>query len=153
MTDASESASRLANLVAFAGSCSASLYQTLSSFHSQQRRVRSLIEETSALAEVFQSLEATIESNPNLQASALETPLRRCARACQKFEGDLEKLPRRSGRGAGNGQDWNSLRYAGEDINGLRHLLSAYRMTIIVAVTDANMYALTLRRLKQVQLG
>lgn len=144
--------SGLVSLATFAGQCSVTLYETVASYQSHQQRVRDLVDETSALSEVLGSLADTARANPDLQIPALTIPLKRCARACQEFEQEIKKFSSRSDGSRTSFRDWARLRYMGEDVDGFRRLLSGYKMTITIALTDASMYVVAniwlLRRYK-----
>lgn len=139
MAEAIGVATGLVSLAAFAGQCSLALYDTLASYHSHQQRVRDLVDEASALADVLRSLADTARADPDLQWPALAIPLKRCARACQEFEQEIKKFSSRSTDKRTSFRDWAKLRYMGEDVDGFRRLLSEYKMTITVALTDVSM--------------
>ena len=132
-------ASGLAGLAMFAFQSSVALYETVNSYHSHQQRVCDLAEETSALSGVLGSLTETISASNGLDLSALEIPLRRCGKACEEFRQDIQKCSLRSGGSRASFRDWARLRYMGEDIDGFRRLLSGYKMTITIALSDANL--------------
>lgn len=141
MAEAIGIASGIVGLATFACQCSFVLYKTVASFESHQQRVRDLVEETSALAEVLQSLVDAARANSELQIPALAIPLKRCATACQEFTKEIEKFSSRStNNGKTSFRDWARLRYMGEDIDGFRRLLSSYKMTINIALTNASLY-------------
>jgi hypothetical protein len=140
MTEVIGAASGLVGLATFAGQCSVSLYKTVTSYQSHQQRVRDLVDETTALADVLHSLADTARANPELQIPALAIPLKRCARACQEFEQEIKKFSSRSDGGRTSFRDWARLRYMGENVDDFRRLLSGYKMTITIALTDASMY-------------
>lgn len=135
---------RLVRLAAFARNCSAALFTTMSNFQSQPQVVRDVIEETGALADILQSLEAALPNNPKLRTSILEKPLKRCAKACHEFEKEIQTQSSSSEGETSSFRGWTRLRYIGEDIDGFRRLLSAYKLTIIVVLTDASMLVQTL---------
>lgn len=117
------------------------LYGSVSSFQSHQQRVRDLVEETGALAEVLKSLVDAARANPALRIPALAIPLKRCAKACEEFKQEIEKFSSKSIAGGRTSfRDWARLRYMGEDVDGFRRLLSGYKMTISIALTNASLY-------------
>ena len=132
-------ASGLVALATFAFHSSVALYETVNSYNSHQQRVRDLAEETSALSGVLGSLAETISASTDLDLSALEIPLRRCGMACGEFEQEIKKCSSRSGGSRASFRDWAKLRYMGEDIDGFRRVLSGYKMTIAIALSDANL--------------
>lgn len=145
MAEAIGVASGLVGLATFAGQCSVTLYETIASYQSHQQRVRDLVEETNALADVLHSLANTARGNPELQIPALTIPLQRCAKACLEFEQEIKKFSSRSSGNRTSFRDWARLRYMGEDVDGFRRLLSGYKMTITIALTDASMYVICYR--------
>lgn len=134
-----DATSIIGDLAALAGNRSVALYQTLSSFQSEQQRVGDLTQETGALADVLRALQAAVSTNPKLQTAILEIPLRSCAKVCAEFDKQVQQLSSRSDEGTISLHGWTGLRYIGEDISGFRRVLSAYKMTITVALTDASM--------------
>lgn len=140
MAETPERVPQVARLAAFARSCSVALHHAISSHHSLQRRVRDLGDETNDLVQVLESLEAAARVKPQLQNPSLETPLKHCARACQEFKQQIKRLSSTTGHPGQSSCNWSSLRYLGEDINGFREILSGYKMTMVVALTDAAMY-------------
>ncbi|KAK2617035.1 hypothetical protein QQS21_000129 [Conoideocrella luteorostrata] len=120
MAEAIGVASGLVGLATFAGQCSVALYQTITSYQSHQQHVRDLV-------------------NEELRIPALEIPLKRCAKACQEFSQAIKKFSMRSDGKRTSFRDWARLRYMGEDVDGFRRLLSGYKMTITIALTDASL--------------
>ncbi|KFZ16580.1 hypothetical protein V502_05017 [Pseudogymnoascus sp. VKM F-4520 (FW-2644)] len=131
-------ASGLVGLAAFALQASVALYKTVNSFNSHQERVRDFARETSALSGVLGSLTETITST-DLDLATLEVPLRRCGKACEEFEQEIHKCSQRSGGSRASFRDWARLRYMGDDIDSFRRVLSGYKMTITIALSDANL--------------
>ncbi|KAL7954775.1 hypothetical protein V8C34DRAFT_317028 [Trichoderma compactum] len=74
-------------------------------------RVRELAEEAGALSEVLGSLVETQIKKVSSRSTGTRTSLR----------------------------DWAKLQYMGEDMDGFRRLLAGYKMTITIALTDANL--------------
>ncbi|KAE8327620.1 hypothetical protein BDV39DRAFT_204931 [Aspergillus sergii] len=131
-------ASGLLALATFAFKASLSLYETVNSFRSHTKRVRDLIEELEALGEVLAPLQELLDTTTDENLSALELPLRRCGNACSEFEQEIVKCSSRSANRT-SFRDWAKLRYLGDDIDGFRRSLSGYKLTINVALTDANL--------------
>jgi hypothetical protein len=132
-------ASGLVALATFAFQASVALYTTVNSYNSHQQRVRDLAEEASALSGVLGSLTETISVSADLDLSALEIPLRRCGKACEEFEQEIKKCSLRSGGSRASFRDWARLKYMGEDIDGFKRVLSGYKLTITIALSDANL--------------
>ncbi|KAL7914048.1 hypothetical protein GGI35DRAFT_439280 [Trichoderma velutinum] len=139
MAEAIGIASGLLALGQFAFQSSIALYETINSYQSHQQRVRELAEETGALGEVLGSLVETVKTTTDIDLSSLELPLRQCGKACQNFEQQIKKVSSRSTGTRASLRDWAKLRYMGEDMDGFRRLLSGYKMTITIALTDANL--------------
>ncbi|KAL7936458.1 hypothetical protein V8C35DRAFT_295543 [Trichoderma chlorosporum] len=139
MAEAIGIASGLLALGQFAFQSSIALYETINSYQSHQQRVRELAEETSALSGVLASLVETVKATTDIDLSSLEMPLRQCGKACQTFDQQIKKVSSRSTGARASVRDWARLRYMGEDMDGFRRLLASYKMTIMVALTDANL--------------
>ena len=132
-------ASGLLALSTFALQSSVTLYETVKSFQSHQQRIRELIEELVALSGILSSLTDTVNATSDLDLSALNIPLLRCGNACEDFEKEIVKCSSRSDGNRTSFRDWAKLRYMGEDIDGFRRLLAGYKLTITVALADANL--------------
>ncbi|KAF2715949.1 hypothetical protein K431DRAFT_258517, partial [Polychaeton citri CBS 116435] len=139
MAEAVGVASGVLTLAVFAFQSSVKLYQTVGSFNSHQQRVKDLVEELSALSGVLSTLAETIKGMTGVDFSALDLPLKRCGDACKDFEGELLKSSSRSGGNRTSFRDWAKLRYMREDIDGFRRLLAGYKMTVTIALIDANL--------------
>jgi hypothetical protein len=132
-------ASGLLALTTFALQSSIALYKTVQSFQSHPQRVRDLTEELEALTGVLGPLTETISATTDVDLSALDLPLLRCGNACKEFEQEIMKCSSRSLGGRKSFRDWAKLRYMGEDIDSFRRLLAGYKLTINIALTDANL--------------
>jgi hypothetical protein len=139
MGDPISLASGLLTLATFAFQSSITLYDTIKSFHTHLRRVCDLTEELQALSEVLGPLTEFVNTNSDTDLSALKLPLLRCGKACQDFEKELLKCSSRSSDSRTSFRDWARIRYMGDDIDGFRRLLAGYKLTINVALTDANL--------------
>jgi hypothetical protein len=106
-----------------------------------------LLEELEALTAALKSLTETIASDNDTTFAALELPLRRCDRACKDFEQELLKCLAHSGRTRTSFRDWARLMYMGDNIDGFKQLLAGYKSTVIIALTDANLYVQRLVRI------
>jgi hypothetical protein len=132
-------ASGLLALATFAFQSSITLYNTVQSFQSHSKRVHDLIEELEALSGVLGPLTETVNATTDVDLSALDLPLLRCGNSCKDFEQEIMKCSLRSGGSRTSFRDWAKLRYMGEDIDGFRRLLAGYKLTINIALTDANL--------------
>ena len=132
-------ASGLLTLATFAFQSSIALCKTVQSFQSHPKRVRDLIEELEALTGVLGALAETVGATTDVDLSALDLPLLRCGNSCKEFEQEILKCSSRSGGSRTSFRDWAKLRYMGDDIDGFRRLLAGYKLTINIALTDANL--------------
>lgn len=132
-------ASGLLALATFAFQSSVTLYNTVQSFQSHPKRVRDLLEELEALSGVLSPLSETVSASTEVDLSALDLPLLRCGNACKEFEQEITKCSLRSAANRTSFRDWAKLRYMGDDIDGFRRLLAGYKLTICIALTDANL--------------
>jgi Fungal N-terminal domain of STAND proteins len=132
-------ASGLLALATFAFQSSITLYSTIQSFQSHPKRVRDLTEELEALSGVLGPLSETVSATTEVDLSTLDLPLLRCGNACKEFEQELLKCSSRSGGSRTSFRDWAKLTYMGDDIDGFRRLLAGYKLTICIALTDANL--------------
>ncbi|KAL4893405.1 hypothetical protein BDV59DRAFT_193222 [Aspergillus ambiguus] len=132
-------ASGLLTLATFAFQSSVTLYDTIKSFHFHLKRVCDLLEELEALSEVLGPLTEIVDTETDSDLAALRLPLLRCGNACKYFEKELLKFSPRSSDRRTSFRDWARLRYMGDDIDGFRRLVAGYKLTINVALTDANL--------------
>lgn len=115
------------------------LLNTVKSFQSHKRRIRNLLEDLEALVAVLKSLIEMINATTGMDFSALELPLRRCGNACEDYRKEISKCSSRSSSNHTSLLDWAKLRYMGEDIDGFRRLVAGYKLTIDIALADANL--------------
>ena len=126
-------------LAVFAFQSSVTLCNTVKSFQFHQQRVRDLTEELDALSQVLHSLSETINGMPAFDFTPLKRPLLQCGNACTEFKKQIAKCSAHSSGGRPSFRDWARLTYMGEDIDGFRHMLVAYRLTVNIALTDATL--------------
>lgn len=139
MAEAIGVVSGLLTLASFAFQSSTELYQMIQSFRSHPKDVRDLEEELEALCGVLAQLTDTINATTELDLSSLDLPLRRCGNACKEFKQELEKCSSRSSASRTSFRDWAKLKYMGENIDNFRRLLAGYKITICIALADANL--------------
>ena len=133
-------ASGLVALATFAFQSSIALFNSVKSYQSHPKRVRDLTEELETLNGVLGALRETVNANTDTNLASLGYPLLRCGNACKDFEEELKKCSTRSSAGKTSFRDWAKLKYMGEDIDGFRRMLAGYKSTIIIALTDANLW-------------
>ncbi|KAL4879546.1 hypothetical protein BJY04DRAFT_193701, partial [Aspergillus karnatakaensis] len=144
MADPISLASGLLALATFAFQSSLSLYDMVKSFRSHPTRVRELMEELEALSGVLGPLVDNVQSTSDTALSVLNLPLLRCGNACKEFEQEIMKCASRSNATRTSFRDWAKLKYMGDDIDGFRRVLAAYKLTINIALTDANLQKSTI---------
>ncbi|KAL4934806.1 hypothetical protein BDV06DRAFT_155007 [Aspergillus oleicola] len=140
-------ASGLLALATFAFQSSLSLYDMVKSFRSHPMHVRDLLEGLEALNGVLGPLVDRVQATSDADLSTLELPLLRCGNACKDFKEDIMKCAGRSNATRANFRDWAKLKYMGDDIDGFRVGLAAYELTIVIALTDANLSTVTAENL------
>lgn len=132
-------ASGLLALATFALQSSVTLHNTIKSFQSHNSRIRDLLEELGALSDVLGPLTERVKGSDDADLSALDLPLLRCGSSCKEFEEEIKKCSSHSADGRLSLRDWARMRYMGEDIDGFKRLLAGYKLTINIALTDANL--------------
>lgn len=132
-------ASGLIALATFAFQCSVTLYETVNSFRSHPKRVRDLLVELEALGAVLAPLVDLVNSTSDVDLSVLDLPLLRCGSACKEFQQELLRCASRSNSNRTSFRDWARLTYMGDDMDDFRDLLSGYKATINIALTDATL--------------
>ncbi|KNG91327.1 hypothetical protein ANOM_000456 [Aspergillus nomiae NRRL 13137] len=128
-------------LITFTAQSTKALYETLQSFRSHSKRVQRLLEELEDLSRVLGPLSEIVHGKVAVDLSALEIPLQRCGNACKDFQQILLQCSSQSGSDRTSFRGWAKLTYMGDDIDGFRQLLSSYKLTMNIALTDV-----TLRR-------
>ncbi|KAL4744512.1 hypothetical protein BDW72DRAFT_188353 [Aspergillus terricola var. indicus] len=136
--------SGLLAIASFAFQSSVSLYDMVKSFRSHPIRVRELMEELEALSGVLGPLVDRVQATSDKDLSVLNLPLLRCGNACKEFQEEIRKCVGRSSATRTSFRDWAKLKYMGDDIDGFRRTLAAYKLTINIALTDANSQKSTL---------
>jgi hypothetical protein len=139
MAEAIGIASGLVALTAFAFKSSVALYQTIGSFRHHSDTVRDLRNELEALQGALHSLTETADGAAGGDFSALSLPLLRCGNACRDFEQKILSSASRSDNARANFRGWAKLRYLGDDVDNFRRMLSGYKSTILIAITDATL--------------
>ncbi|KAL2839207.1 hypothetical protein BJY01DRAFT_29058 [Aspergillus pseudoustus] len=139
MADPISLASGLLALATFAFQSSVSLCDMVKSFRSHPTRVRELLQELEALSGVLGPLVDKVQSTSDTDLSVLNLPLLQCGKACDEFKHEITKCAGRSSATRTSFRDWAKLKYMGDDIDGFRRVLSAYKLTINIALTDANL--------------
>lgn len=132
-------ASGLIALASFAFQCSVSLYETVNSFRSHSKRVCELLEELEALSSVLAPLVDLVNSTSDIDLSVLDLPLLRCGNACKEFQEELLRCASRSNSNRTSFRGWARLTYMGNNMDDFRNLLSGYKATINIALTDATL--------------
>ena len=125
-------------LAQFAFQSSITLYQLLKSFGSHNSRVRDLESELNALSEVLSALAGTMEAS-KADMSTLKIPLQQCGNVCADFYKEIVKCSTHSNGTRTSFRDWAKLRYMGDDMDGFRRLISSYKLTISIALSDATL--------------
>jgi hypothetical protein len=115
------------------------LHKTVKSYEGHKKLVRDLLDELVALIQVLSKLDETIKTVRDVDFSMLEIPLRQCNNTCKILHEELLKCLSRSKDSRTSFRDWVRLKYMGEDIDGIRRLLAEYKMTISIALADANL--------------
>ncbi|KAJ5998906.1 hypothetical protein N7451_006716 [Penicillium sp. IBT 35674x] len=132
-------ASGIIALASFSFQCSVSLYETINSFRSHPKRVRELLQELEALSAVLAPLVDLVNSTSDIDLSVLDLPLLRCGNACKEFQQELLKCASQSNSNRTSFRGWARLTYMGDNMDDFRNLLSGYKATINIALTDATL--------------
>ena len=111
----------------------------MQSFTSLLKRVQNLLEELEALYIELGSLTHTVRTEVRIDLLVFEAPLQRCGSACREFKQILLRCSSQSGINRTSFCGWAKLTYMGDDIDGFRQLLSSYKSTIDIALTDVDM--------------
>jgi hypothetical protein len=114
------------------------LYRVVQGFQNRPKPVRDLEEELEALCTAQEALAETVRATDDVDFSTLKLLLLRCSEACEEFRKEITKWSSRV-RDRQSFRDRTKLRYMGNDMDDFRQLLAAYKSTIIIALTDANL--------------
>ena len=115
------------------------LQKTISSYRGHKKSVCDLLDEILALTQVLSKLDETVAVDNGKDFSALEFPLRRCKLTCKALYDELMRCLSRSSDSRTSFRDWVRLKFMGEDIDGTRRQLAEFKMTIQIALADANL--------------
>lgn len=118
---------------------SRSLHQAFESFHSRKRAIRELKREVEALRHVLEYLQHAATDS----VQRLELPLLRCAKAYEGFENVIVKCTAHSDELCTSFEDCTNCKYMRYDIAGFTNVLTAYRFTIDLVLTEGNLYVFT----------
>src|ERR1700744_2300227 len=138
MADPLSLASGVLALTTFGIQSTKTLYDVVDSLRNNGRNIRDLKQELESLEGVLQSLQ-DVQSDEQVDLSALKLPLLRCGQACRDFANIIKECTARSSGGRASFRDWILLTYRGKDIAGFRNIIAAYKSTITIALADANM--------------
>lgn len=115
------------------------LYEKIRSWQEAPAKVRSLRDELSLLKTALESLRNTATENNTANLDALQKPLDMLDRLCKDFAAFIEHNTTHSTDGKISKRDWVKLEYRGGDITDFKDKLASYRLTILVAIGDANL--------------
>lgn len=115
------------------------LRDTIKSYEGHQKVVRDFLTELATVIQVLNNLNETMTTRREKDFSALEVPLQQANMICDALQKELQKCLSRSSDSRTSFRDWARLKYKDEDIDGLRRLLAEYKMTIDIALADANL--------------
>ena len=139
MAEAISTASAITAFVTVALKATVLLYQTVKKFQSRDKLIRELRQELQDLQDVLQALQELIDSL-DVDLTALEQPLKRCASACTDFNELIESCTQHSTEKHCSKRDWVKIRYMGRGISGFKDMLSGYKSTISIALAYTNLY-------------
>lgn len=126
-------------LATFALQSGITLYETVKSFQSYPKHARDLLEELESLIAVLRLLIDIIKTPVGVKLYTLGLSLKRCGSACEDFKQEIiKRLSQLSGKRL-SFRYWAKLRYMSDNIDGFRRLLAGYKVTIDIAITDANL--------------
>ncbi|KAL2845936.1 hypothetical protein BJY01DRAFT_213790 [Aspergillus pseudoustus] len=138
MAEALGAASAITTFVTLAFQATVVLYQTVKSIGSRERIIRELREELHDLTEVLQTLNE-LAGYTDIDLTALEGPLERCAGACKDFNVLVVECTQHSSEERYSKRDWLKIQYMGEDISGFKNMLAGYKSTITIALAYVNL--------------
>jgi len=139
MADPLSVSSSVLALVTFAFQASVTLYTTIRSFQSQDKKARALKDELGDLTGVLQSLLETVNNNSDIDFEALKLPLYRCGKTCEEYGDLVARCTKHSTTERSSVRDWVTQTYLRGDINDFKEMLAGYKSTINIALANANM--------------
>ena len=138
MTNFVDFVSKLMTLITFALQSSKILYQTIESFKNNRKIIRNFREELKTFDEILQSLTKTATNNET-HFDIFKFFLFWCDITCKDFETIIIKCTAHFDESKTNFRDWVKLIYMSENIIKFRNMLAKYKITIDIALDDANM--------------
>lgn len=140
MADPLSIATGVLTLAGFALSSSVQLYNIINGLQSQNRKTRALQSELGALKTVLESLFETINSSePDVDFSALRTPLEQCGEACKNYSELIAKFTKHTKSTRSSVRDWFKQQYLWGDVTDFKEMIAAYKATITIAIVNVNL--------------
>jgi Fungal N-terminal domain of STAND proteins len=131
-------ASGLLALAGFSIQSTKVLIQTIHSFKSSRRQVKSLKAELEALVKILESILETCDET-DTGFTTLKYPVLECGKACEEFEAYITKHAPRSDQDRRSFRDWAGLNLRGDSIEEFKNKITANKGTITIALADANL--------------
>jgi hypothetical protein len=132
------SASGILSVVGFALQSGESLYGTVSSFQSDESTIRDLREELESWNEVLKTLRQAATKR-QVDFASLKLALYRCGRACEDLRIVLDKCAEHSSGSLAGFEDWEQVRYMGNNITEFKNVLACYKSTVRIVLDDVAM--------------
>lgn len=127
--------------VTFCIQATASLYQTIDELNSHRRDVVYLKTGLGEFNVILQVLGKKINNSTN-DFKVLSLVLLRCGQVCEEFETSVLDSVKRSKSSVEQSKAWTKLQFLGSDINNFRNLISSYKATVMIALTNHNLYSI-----------
>jgi hypothetical protein len=117
---------------------SKSLYKIVRSYQDYPTMVKELVQELEEFIPILESIQKLAKEDA---LGTLALPLSRCSEACKTLERTIVRC-------GGNTDDadakakfkgWIKWKYMGDNVEGFTRMLMGYKLTMLVALADANM--------------
>ncbi|KAL2864240.1 uncharacterized protein BJX67DRAFT_361622 [Aspergillus lucknowensis] len=139
MAEAVGAVSAITTLATLALQATSTLYQTVKGNKSREKLIRDLRAELQDLLDVLKTLQE-LNGDTDIDLTALERPLKRCAGACTQFNVLVLDCTQHSSEERYSKRDWFKIRYMGNDISGFKDMLAGYKSTITIALAYVNLH-------------
>lgn len=127
-------ASAILSLVVIAFDTSKSLYETISSYRSQQKAVKDVLADLKALLTVLGVIRDYVQDRPQgLSLNCLQTPVESCLSICKEMGDMLGKCSTHSQDGKNSIRDWLRMQYHGKTLDEMKKRLDSYKATLSIA--------------------
>ena len=134
MAEAVGLASGLLTLTMAVYKTSKSLYEAVSSLHSQRKTIKDIEADLKSLVTVLEKVHEQIQSSQNIERlEPLQQPSDCCMTVCEEMHQMLDACTIHGTDGRNSVRDWLSMRYHEKSFEDIKQRLLSYKLTLSIA--------------------